>query len=106
LLQCIGPGKWRIGTLTYPRRLAMLRQGLRELGYVEGANLVIDARPVDKVDQLAAFAAELVALKPDVIVPFGTQAVQAVQQATNSIGGTHNTGDTASLLPCWSSCSA
>jgi putative ABC transport system substrate-binding protein len=79
------PIKWRIGTLTLPSRLAMLRQGLRELGYVEGTNLVIDARPADKVDQLAAFAAELVALKPDVIVPVGTQAVQAVQQATNSI---------------------
>jgi putative ABC transport system substrate-binding protein len=77
--------KWRIGTLTLPRRLAMLRQGLRELGYVEGANLVIDVRPADKVDQLAALSAELVALKPDVIVPVGTQAVQAVQRATNRI---------------------
>ena len=70
--------KWRIGTLTLPRRLAMLRQGLRELGYVEGANLVIDVRPADKVDQLAALSAELVALKPDVIVPVGTQAVQDI----------------------------
>jgi putative tryptophan/tyrosine transport system substrate-binding protein len=67
------------------RRQDRLRQGLHELGYVEGDNLVIEARPNERADQLAAFAAELVGLKPDVIVTTGTQATQAVQQATRTI---------------------
>jgi putative ABC transport system substrate-binding protein len=79
------PGKWRIGMLMQDRRQDLLRQGLRELGYVEGDNLVIEARPHDRADRLAAFAAELVELRLDVIVTTGTQATQAVQQATSSI---------------------
>ena len=38
------PGKWRLGLLAQTRRQDVLRQGLRELGYLEGNNLVIDAR--------------------------------------------------------------
>jgi putative ABC transport system substrate-binding protein len=79
------PGKWRVATLMPDRRQHMLRQGLRELGYVQGDNLVIEARSVERADRLAALAAELVGLKPDVIVAGGTQATQAVQQATSSI---------------------
>jgi putative ABC transport system substrate-binding protein len=79
------PGKWRIGLLMQKRRQDLLLEGLRELGYVEGDNLVIDARSNERADQLAAFAAELVGLKPDVIAAAGTQAIQAVQQATKSI---------------------
>jgi putative ABC transport system substrate-binding protein len=64
----------------------MVRQGLRELGYVQGDNLVIEARTIEgAADRLAALAAELVALKPDVIIATGTQATQAVKQATSSI---------------------
>jgi putative ABC transport system substrate-binding protein len=79
------PGKWRIGTLMQDRRHDRLREGLRELGYVEGDNLVIEARPNERADRLAAYAAELIGLKPDVIVTAGTQATQAVQQATRTI---------------------
>jgi putative ABC transport system substrate-binding protein len=79
------PGKWRLGLLAQTRRQDVLRQGLRELGYLEGNNLVIDARPNDRPDRLETFAAELVGLKPHAIVAVGTQAVQAVQQATKSI---------------------
>jgi putative ABC transport system substrate-binding protein len=80
------PGKWRVATLMPNRRQEMLQQGLRELGYVQGKNLVIEARTIEGAgDRLAALAAELVALKPDVIVATGTQATQAVQQATRSI---------------------
>jgi putative tryptophan/tyrosine transport system substrate-binding protein len=79
-------GKWRVVTLMPNRRQNALRQGLRELGYVEGENLTIEARFIDGAgDRLAALAAELVGLKPDVIVATGTQATQAVQQATRSI---------------------
>jgi putative ABC transport system substrate-binding protein len=84
--QSPAPGKWRIATLMPNRRQNMLRQGLRELGYVEGNNLIIEARFIDGAgDRLAALATELVGLKPDVIVATGTQAILAVQQATRSI---------------------
>jgi putative ABC transport system substrate-binding protein len=80
------PGKWRVGLLMPGRRQDMVRQGLRELGYVQGDNLVIEARTIEgAADRLAALAAELVALKPDVIIATGTQATQAVKQATSSI---------------------
>jgi putative tryptophan/tyrosine transport system substrate-binding protein len=79
------PGKWRVAMLMPNRRQDVLRQGLRELGYVQGENLVIEARSIERADRIAALAAELVGLKPDVIVATGTQATQAVQQATRSI---------------------
>jgi putative ABC transport system substrate-binding protein len=79
------PGKWRIGLLAQKRRQDMFRQGLRELGYVDGDNLIIEARSNERTDRLAVFAAELVGLKPDAIFTAGTEATQAVQQATKSI---------------------
>src|SRR5262249_25547524 len=64
---------------------AQLRQGLRQLSYLEGNNLTIYTRTHERTDQLAAFAAELVALNPDAIVTAGTQATQAIQYATKRI---------------------
>jgi putative tryptophan/tyrosine transport system substrate-binding protein len=79
------PGKWRIGMLAPEIRQKPILEGLRELGYVEGQNLVIERRFDDRVDRLAAFATELVELKPDLIEANGTQAARAAQQATKSI---------------------
>jgi putative tryptophan/tyrosine transport system substrate-binding protein len=79
------PGKWRIGMLVPETRQKPIRKGLHELGYVEGQNLLIEWRFDDRVDRLAAFATELVGLKPDIIVATGTQAAQAAQRATASI---------------------
>jgi putative ABC transport system substrate-binding protein len=79
------PGKWRIAILAPEIRQTPVREGLRELGYIEGQNLLIEWRFDDRVDRLAAFASELVGLKPDVIVATGTQAARAAQQATKSI---------------------
>src|SRR6266487_3801094 len=63
-----------------------LRQRLRDLGYVEGQNLVIDWRyQLGGTDRLAALAAELVRLKPDVIVADVTVAIRAAMQATLTI---------------------
>ena len=59
--------------------------GLRKLGYFEGENLLIEARSIDRADQLAAFATELVGLRLDVIVVAGTQATRALQQATKDL---------------------
>ena len=61
-------------------------QGLRELGYTEGQNLAVDFRFADwQLDRLPALAAELVALKVDVIVAGATPAARAAKEATRTI---------------------
>jgi len=61
-------------------------QGLRDLGYVEGRNIVIEYRDAErKLERLPALAAELVALKVDVIVASGTLAALAAKQATRTL---------------------
>ena len=66
--------------------LSAFRQGLREHGYMEGRNVVIEYRFArGRVEQLPALAAELVGLKPDVIVTPGTPASVAAKQATSTI---------------------
>jgi putative tryptophan/tyrosine transport system substrate-binding protein len=60
--------------------------GMRELGYVEGRNLVLEARNADgNAERLDALAMELVRLKVDVILTFGTPASQAAQRTTTTI---------------------
>jgi len=62
------------------------RQGLRDLGYVEGHNVVIEYREAEgKAERLPALAAELVALKVDVIVAPSTLATLAAKQATRTL---------------------
>ncbi len=62
------------------------RQGLRDLGYVEGRNVVIEYRDAEgKIERLPALAAELVALKVDVIVAPNTPAALAAKQATRTL---------------------
>lgn len=75
----------RIGFLGPERRLRKLRQGLAALGYVEGRDIAVEYRPSDRADRLAGFAAELVALRVDVIVASGSQSVRAAQLATRTI---------------------
>jgi len=67
-------------------RTEAFRQGLRELGYVEGKNIVIEWRSAEgKIDRLPALAAELVRLKVDVIVTTGPTATHPAKQASSSI---------------------
>ena len=62
------------------------RQGLRELSYVEGKNIVIEWRSAEgKSDRLPALAAELVRLKVDVIVTTGGLPTRAAKEATSTI---------------------
>ena len=81
----------RIGYLspnlaTGPHLREAFRQGLRDLGYVEGRNLVIEYRDAEgKVERLPALAAELVALKVDVIVAPGPPHALAAKRATRTI---------------------
>ena len=81
----------RIGFLFYGSpgpspELDAFRQGLRELGCIEGQNIAIEVRFASgRVERLPELAAELVRLKPDVIVTPGTPASVAAKQATSTI---------------------
>src|SRR5438874_6107618 len=82
----------RIGFLTasspsvISARLEAFRQGLRELGYVEGKNTVVEDRYAEeKIDRLRALAAEFVRLKVDIIVSAGPQSTRAAKEATVTI---------------------
>jgi putative tryptophan/tyrosine transport system substrate-binding protein len=67
-------------------RIEAFRQGLRELGYVERKNIVIEWRyGQEKPDRVSELAAKLVRLKVDVIVSGGNSATQAAKKATNTI---------------------
>jgi putative tryptophan/tyrosine transport system substrate-binding protein len=68
-------------------RFNAFRAGLVALGYVEGKNLVIEARWLEggKYDQLAELAGQLVDLKVDVIVTYATPGVSAAKRATTTI---------------------
>jgi putative ABC transport system substrate-binding protein len=73
-------------TSTSPGRIEAFRQGLRELGYVEGKNIVIDYRySGEKIDRLPALAAEVVRLKVEVLVTAGASATRAAKEATSTI---------------------
>src|SRR5216684_419917 len=83
---------WRVGFLSptsasfsSPYTDAFLK-GMRELGYVEGRNLVVEWRFADgKLERLPGLAAELVQLKVDVIVVQSSPAISAAQKATTTI---------------------
>ena len=65
-------------------RIVSFREGLRKLGYVEGKNIEIDYRYAEgKTDQFDVLAAELLRLKPDVLVTSGSPGVVALMKATN-----------------------
>ncbi|MEK6602262.1 MAG: ABC transporter substrate-binding protein, partial [Candidatus Binatota bacterium] len=62
------------------------RQGLRDLGYVEGKNILIEYRYAQgKLDRMPGLVAELVQLKPDVLVVSPVPAIRAAKEATKSI---------------------
>jgi ABC-type uncharacterized transport system substrate-binding protein len=67
-------------------RVDAFRQGLRELGYLEGKNIVIELRSAEaRTDQLPILAAELVRLKVDVIVTGGPLPTRSAKEATSTI---------------------
>jgi len=83
---------YRIGMLettsTAPNaaNLGAFRQGLREVGYVEGQNLIIEYRSADgRSERFPELARELLDLKVEVIVTRGTPAAQAAKNATSTV---------------------
>ena len=110
----------RIGFLgdsasTNPARNEAFRQGLRDLGYVEGKNIVIEWRFWEgKQDRQRALAAELARLKVDVIVAVGSGDIRAAKEASATIpivmisggdavgsGLVASLASTAGMLPDW-----
>jgi putative tryptophan/tyrosine transport system substrate-binding protein len=88
----------RIGVLFFGSRnqphLESFLRGLRELGYVEGKNIVFEYRYAEgKFDRLRELAAELVSLKVDVIVTTTSGSAHAAQQVTKAIPIVLTTGD-------------
>ena len=86
---------WRLGVLRLdspppaeaePASVRQLREGLRDLGYVEGRDIVVDVRWAGgQLARLRPLAAELVRLPADVIVTHGPAGVRAAQEATATI---------------------
>ena len=75
-----------LGSTSVSARTEAFRQGLRELGYVEGKNIVIEWRRHEgKVDRLPALAAELVRIKVEIIITAGPPAARAAKEATSTI---------------------
>jgi putative tryptophan/tyrosine transport system substrate-binding protein len=67
-------------------RIELFRQGLRELGYVEGKNILIEWRFAEgKLDRLPELSAELVRVKVDIIVSAGPAVTRPAKEATNTI---------------------
>jgi putative ABC transport system substrate-binding protein len=70
----------------YDRRLDAFRRGLREGGYIEGQNILVEYRWADtKFDRFPALVAELISLKVDVLVIDSTPAAHAAKNATSTI---------------------
>ena len=71
---------------TQSARTEAFRQGLRDLGYIEGQNIAIEYRCAEgKPDRLPDLAAELIQLKLDLVVTAGNEATQAAKNATGTI---------------------
>jgi putative ABC transport system substrate-binding protein len=74
--------------------VAGFRQGLREFGYIEGQNVVVEYRFGEgQRDRTADFVAELVRLRPDVLVALGDLTVRTIKNATTTIPVVSMTGD-------------
>jgi len=79
-------GWLRLGSAAdFAGRVEALRTGLRELGYVEGKDIVIEFRWPETVDQLTEFAAELVGMNVDIIFASSSIEVGAVRRVTKTI---------------------
>ena len=83
---------------TNSARVDAFKQGLRELGYVEGKTIIIEWRYAEgKPDHLSALAAELVRLKVDAIFAQSTASVQAAKKATTTVPIVSVSGDPVGL---------
>ena len=86
----------RVGVLFQGSALAgpdpAIAESFRAYGWVEGQNIEFQRRGTERPEELPAIARELVALRPDVVIAFGTRAARAMQQATTTIPIFFNVG--------------
>ena len=89
-----GGGRRRVGLLMFVEesdaeaapRLAALRQGLQDAGWIEGRNLQIDIRwAATDIARARRYAAELIALTPDVILAAASPATAALQETSSTV---------------------
>jgi putative ABC transport system substrate-binding protein len=86
-------GLWKIGVLWHAASaedeavyLGALREGLADLGYIEGRNMVLENRfPAEQPERFISLAAELAQLKPDVLVAVSRPSALGAQRATTTI---------------------
>ncbi len=77
---------WSSGRTATPPNFEAFRQGLRELGYMEGQNIAFESRWAEvRFDRLPTLAGELVRLRVDLIATGGTPAARAAKEATTTI---------------------
>lgn len=83
---------WRVAYLTNISEqvnrpwIAAFRDGLRELGYVEGKNILIEYRyAAGRLERIPGYATELARIKPDIFVVFGAEAARAADKAGGSV---------------------
>jgi putative ABC transport system substrate-binding protein len=77
---------WGVGDLDSRPLAEPFRQGLRDLGYIEGKNILVEYRYAEgKLDRIPSLVAELVQLKVDVLVSPAPPAIRAAKQATKTI---------------------
>jgi len=85
------PKVFRVGFLafgnasTWAKRVEALRGGLRDLGYVEGKNIVIEFRSTETLEQLPELATELVRINVDLIFAPSSTETEVTRQVTNAI---------------------
>ena len=89
--QSKGAGAWRLGALLYSNpqsdpQMEAIRRGLSELGYAEGRNITIEYRYAEgRLDRLPNLAAELVALRPSVILAIGGDVAPIAKKVDQTI---------------------
>jgi putative ABC transport system substrate-binding protein len=78
---------WRIGVLMFerPGALEALVEGLRELNYIEGRNIILEPRRAARAEELPRLASELARLDPHVIVAMSGTATRALKAATKTV---------------------
>ncbi|SEE89166.1 putative ABC transport system substrate-binding protein [Rhizobiales bacterium GAS191] len=91
---------WRVGWIWIGRsagispELAGFRQGLKDFGYVEGQNIIVEYRYAEgRRDRIADLVAELVQMRPDVLVGLGNPVITGLKNATTAIPIVFMTGD-------------
>src|SRR6516165_8239130 len=77
---------WAADDAVFQTRMAAFLGGLQQLGWIDGRNVRIDTRwYAGDADLIRKYAVELVALGPDVVMAFGSNAVPPLQQVTRTI---------------------